>query len=945
MSLLTTKLYIPPPRPNLVERPRLIERLGEGLRLGHKLTLVSAPAGSGKTTLVSARAASQRHPVAWVSLDKGDNDLVRFWSYLVAALQTVPDFDAGSVGEDALKLFKAPQPVPIEAILTTLINDITILARDSQEEWPLVLVLDDLHLIEAPSIFEALTFLLDHLPPQIHLATITRVDPPLPLARLRARGQITELRTADLRFTPDEAADFLKRTTGLTLPSTAVTALEERTEGWIAGLQMAAYSMRGQEDIAGFIEAFTGKSQKAASLTVGTNGKAGGLGVATPVRAELARASSLRKPRRKAPGSFTASNRYVIEYLLEEVLGREPEDVRTFLLQTSPLDRLTGALCDHLTGEANGQDVLRRLEDANLFIVPLDHDRHWYRYHHLFADSLRKQLEASQPEALPRLHRQASAWYAQNGLLAEAVNHALKAQDIERAAHLIEQAAFEALDRGEVSSLVGWLAALPDETIRARPWLCVLHAWMLIISGQQKAIEARLQDAEEALGTLDSLEKQEVTRIEGYISAIRAQVAFIRSAIPDTIEFAQDALEKIPARDYSVRATTTMILGAAYGFIDDLAAASRAFSEARTIGQTNQDNFSVMLASSALAQLEVVHGQLRKAERTYREALQLIERPSGVRRGHSPGVGYTYVGLAEVLREKNELEAATRYAEEGLDLCKLLGQAEILMSGYVALARIQRARENIEGALVTLQEAIQIATEMSAWSVDVVTVHQARLWLAQGNLEAASRWAQASGLSADDAPSFHREAGHLTLARILVAQGRPDDADRLLMRLLEAADSTQRWGSTIEALALLALTQNKKKEPDRALHALERALSLAEPEGYVRIFVDEGAPMAGLLRQAAERGIAPRYVHELLTAFGAPESAEPRHAQPLIEPLSDREVEVLHLAAVGLSNREIAEQLYISINTVKAHTKSVYRKLDAHNRTQAINRAQELGLL
>ncbi|MBN1976759.1 MAG: AAA family ATPase [Anaerolineae bacterium] len=897
MSLLTTKLYAPPPRPNLVERPRLIERLDEGLRLGHKLTLVSAPAGSGKTTLVSAWAASQRHPVAWVSLDKGDNDLVRFWSYLAAALQTVPELDASNVGEDALKLFKAPQPVPIEAILTTLINDIAALVRISREERPLILVLDDLHLIEAPPVFQALTFLLDHLPQQMHLVITTRVDPPLPLARLRARGQITEIRTADLRFTPDEAADFLRRATSLTLPATAVAALEERTEGWIAGLQMAAYSMRGQEDITSFIEA------------------------------------------------FAASNRYVIEYLLEEVLGREPEDARAFLLQTSILERLTGTLCDHLTGEANGQDVLRRLEDANLFIVPLDHDRHWYRYHHLFADSLRKQLEVSQPKALPQLHRRASTWYAQNGLVAEAVNHALKARDVERAAHLIEQAAFEVLDRGEVSSLVGWLAALPDETIRARPWLCVLHAWMLIISGQQKAIEARLQDAEEALDTLDSLDEREATRIQGYISAIRAQVAFIGSAIPDTIKFAQDALEKIPARDYSVRATTTMILGAAYGFIDDLAAASRAFSEARTIGQTNQDNFSVMLASSALAQLEVVHGQLRKAERTYREALQLVERPSGVRRGHSPGVGYTYVGLAEVLREKNELEAATRYAEEGLDLCKLLGQAEILMSGYVALARIQRAQENIEGALATLQEAIQIATEMSAWSVDVVTVHQARLWLAQGNLEAASRWTQASGLSADDVPSFHREAGHLTLARILAAQDRPDDAARLLARLLKAAESTQRWGSAIEALLLLALTQHKKPEPDRALHALERALSLAEPEGYVRIFVDEGPPMADLLRQAAGRGMAPRYVRELLAAFDASEPAEPRHAQPLIEPLSDREIEVLRLAAAGLSNREIAEQLYVSINTVKAHSKSVYRKLDAHNRTQAINRAQELGLL
>jgi LuxR family maltose regulon positive regulatory protein len=901
VSILTTKLYIPPPRPNLVPRPRLVGRLDEGLRQKHRLTLISAPAGFGKTTLLSEWVAGDDRLVAWLSLDEGDNDPVRFWTYVVAALRTVLGFAEANIGEEALAMFKSSQQVPLEAVLTTLING--VVASAPAFDVPFLLVLDDLHLIEAPQIHQGLAFFLEHLPPQMHLVITTRVDPPLPLARLRARGQMTELRMEDLRFTPDEAAALLNRAVGLSFSPTVVAVLEERMEGWVAGLQMASLALQGA-NVDGFA------------------------------------------------GALAGSSRYALDYLLEEVLNQEPEPVRVFLLQTSILDRLTGPLCDAVylgaktaVRESDGEATLARLQQANLFIVPLDCEGRWYRYHRLFADLLRKQLVKSQPETLPALHRRASEWYEQNGFPAEAVDHALAAQDIERAARLVEQAAPDVLDRGEVSTFVSWLEALPDEAIRSRPWLCVFHAWMLIVGGQEEAIESRLTDAEEALEA-HALPDEEADRIRGYVSGIRAHVAFIRGTVSTTIECAYDALEKLSEADHSMRATTATILGAAQGFIGDFAAAAQSFEEARATAQASGNHFGVMLASSALAQLEVAQGHLGRAERIYRDALRLVEKPT--RRWRSPGVGYVYVGLAEILREWNKLEEAARYAEEGVALCKILGQAEILMPSYVALARVQRARGDVNGAIATLQEARQVASEMSTWSVDTVALHQARLRLAQGDLTAALRWMHESGLSTDDALSFHQEAGHLTLVRVLIARGELDRASGLLMRLLEAAESSGRWGSVIEMLMLQALILHERAETDQALLALERALSLAEPEGYVRTFVDEGAPMAALLQEAAARGMASEYVGQLLDVLGREGigKASPRaHTPALIEPLSERELEVLRLIAVGLSNPEIAEHLYVSTNTIKAHAKSIYRKLDVHNRTQAVNRARELELL
>jgi LuxR family maltose regulon positive regulatory protein len=758
------------------------------------LTLVSAPAGYGKTTLIVQWLQSASQPAAWLSLDEDDNDPVRFLSYLVSAFQTLQP----GLGRDTLAMLDTPSPAPPHAALTLLINELTTLAHE------LVLVLDDYHVIHAPPVHDAVSYLIEHLPPHLHVVIATRVDPPIPLNRLRVGQQVTEVRSEDLRFTPEEAAVFLNQVMGLGLSRQNIDALENRTEGWIAGLQLAALSMHGRQDVDSFIHAFTG------------------------------------------------SHRYILDYLIEEVLNHLPEELQSFLLQTSILERMCGPLCDVVLDEGretndetlsssvirhSSQGILENLEKSNLFLIPLDNERHWYRYHRLFADLLSQQLKKSRPAILPELHQRASEWYEQNDLLADAVHHALAAQDFERAASLVERTAFEVLGRNEIGTLVGWLNALPDAAIRARPWLCVLHAWMLILTGQGEAIEARLRDAESALDA-SGLPDAVARRVRGYISAIRAQVAFIQGAASATIEYAQDALAQLTAADHSVSATMVTILGAAQSFVGDLPAAIQSFEKAKALSLAHRNYFNAILASSALAQLAVVRGRLREAEGICRDSIQLVEGASP--RAPAPSIGYAYIGLAEVLREWNDLERAAHYASDGLELCRQLGQADILRSAYVALARVQRAQGDLDTALNTLNEASQVASELSAWSVEIVAAYQARLRLAQGDLEAAAHWAQHSGLGVDGTLSFNHENSHLTLARVLIARGQHADAAKLLERLDEAAQRGGRWGSVIEIWLLQALNLTAQNEEAQALALLERVLTLAEPEGYVRIFLDEG---------------------------------------------------------------------------------------------------------
>jgi LuxR family maltose regulon positive regulatory protein len=894
--LLQTKLYIPPTRPELVPRPRLTERLNAGLH--RKLTLISAPAGFGKTTLLSEWVAGCGRPVAWVSLDKDDNDPTRFWAYCIAALQTV----RADIGEAALAVLHSPRPPSIDATLTTLINEIAAIPDG------FALVLDDYHVIEAQLIHDALATLLDHLPPQMHLVIATRADPPLPLSRLRGRGQLIELRTADLRFTPDEAAAFLNARVGLGLSAEDVAALETRTEGWIVGLQMAALWLQGRD------------SERITHLV----------------------------------SAFTGNHRYILDYLTDEVLLQQPESVRTFLLQTAILDRLTGPLCDAVTGRASGQEMLERLDAANLFIIPLDDERRWYRYHHLLADLLRKRLSQTQPDLLPELHRRASEWYEKNELIAEAVSYALAAGDVELVAHLVGTNALAMMEHGELTTLKRWLDALPDEVVHSHPWLCAAHAWMLAFTGQLDAVEPLLRDAEEVVAAWDEAAslpyscggaakaEPEGQRIGGHVAAIRAYVAGVRGNTLHARELAREALERLPADDLMTRGWATVSFALSLYQTGDVAAADRALAEAVAISQATGSSYVAVMALCNLAAVQMHQGQLLKAADTFRDALQLADEYAG-RAGRRLSVsGYAHTYLATLLCEWNELEAAMSHVREGIELCKQWGEPQLLTGGYMCLAQVLQTIGDADGALDAIDEARQAASSLSSWYAARVAPLEALIRLKQGDVAAASRWAisQEHGLSGCF-DIFEYWFACLTLARVNIAQGRLDEALGLLTQLLKTAEASGGRHCVIASLALQAIALRAQGKLDQALTVLERALSLAEPEGYVRTFIDEGAPMAALLRIAASRGIALDYVSKLLAAFG--EVTVP--SAPLIEPLTERELEVLRLLAAGLSNREIAAELFLAVGTVKKHTSNIYGKLNVHKRTQAVARARELRLV
>jgi LuxR family maltose regulon positive regulatory protein len=926
--LLTTKLYIPPPRPreHVVSRPRLIERLDEGLRPDQRLTLISAPAGYGKTTLlgewISCRGnvsttrsgiPAQTPPlhVAWISLDEGDNDPTRFLTYLVGALQTV-DTEIGQDTAAALRALQHQQP-STEMLLTGLINEITNLSA------PLVLVLDDYHVIKAQPVHQAISFLIDHVPAHVHLIIATRTDPPLHLARLRARMQLSELRAAELRFTTDEAAAFLNQVTGLDLSSDDVAALESRTEGWIVGLQLAALSMKDREDIPGFIAAFTG------------------------------------------------SHHYILDYLTEEVLRRQPENVQTFLLHTTVLDRLCGPLCDALLDirdrrDAPSHEILEHLESCNLFIVPLDDERRWYRYHRLFADLLLNRLGRLHADQVPELHRRASLWYEHNGSIAEAVRHAVSAGDWPRAADLVEQRGWQLLGQGEIVTISRWLTALPEDLVRARTELCILYAWILVLTGQSDAVESRLQDAEKNLALQSASAESEDAL--GHIAAVRAYAATHEGDATRAIVLAREALERLPGDDLAVRSIISFTLGSAYLLTGDVAGACQAFAEASEIGRASGDVHVAVSALSALGGQQMALGRLYQASETFQTVLHLSAERE--RDGKPlPITARAYSGLSELHYEWNDLEAATRYAKESVELAKRWGNAEVWVRTPLALAWALQARGDMDGAYAALEKADQFARRhhMSLWSVARVEACRVRLWLAPvgGDMAAAARWAEAreSVLQADGELPYGREREYLALARVLIALGRYGDALDWLARLRAAASAGDRVGRVIETLVLEAVARQARGERQQAISTLEQALSLARPEGYVRTFLDEGAPVAALLSEMAGDRQSPNapYVRRLLAAFGIEVDGRGRTVRtsavstavpsphPLVEPLTERELEVLGCIAAGLSNAEIAGQLFIAVSTVKRHINHIFGKLGVTSRVQAVVRAQELGLL
>ena len=910
--LLETKLYVPKWRPGLVSRPRLIERLDQGIE--RKLTLVSAPAGFGKTTVLAewlaATPASER-PGAWVSLDQSDNDPALFWAYFITALQTVQI----GVGENALSLLHSSQPPPIEALLGTLLNEITTISHD------FVLVLDDYHVIDAQPVHSAVTFLVDHLPPQMNLVIASRADPPLPLARMRGRGELTELRAADLRFTPDEAAAFLNDVMGLDLSPQDVETLEARTEGWIAGLQLAALSMQGREDVPGFITAFTG------------------------------------------------DDRYIIDYLVEEVLERQPERVRSFLLQTSILDRLSGSLCDAVTGQEDSKGLLEALERGNLFVVPLDDKRHWYRYHHLFADVLQAHSIEEQPDRVPTLHRRASEWYENNGLPADAVRHALAGEDFERAAGLIELAVPAMRRTRQDATLFGWLKALPDELVRARPVLNAHYANELLRLGELEAAETRVRDVERWLDNASGdtgqrpvapavemvvVDEEEFRKLPIHIAIFRAVLAQALGDVPGTVKYARRALELSPEEEHLGRGAAAALLGLASWASGDLEAAHRTFADGMASLQMAGNISDVISGTHVLAEIRVAQGRLHEAESTYQQSLQLAtEQGQPV----PLGTAVLYTGLSELRREQDDLEAATQHLLTSKELGKHADLPENRSHWCVAMARIKETQGDLDGALDLLDEAERLYIRGINPEVRPVAALKTRTWVVKGRLTDALGWVSERGLSVDDDLSFLREFEHITLARVLIAQYKSDGADRsiheavgLLERLLKAAEDGERTGTVIEILVQQALAHEAQGDIPPALASLERALALAEPEGYVRIFVDEGGAMRNLLRHAAAAGIAAAYTKRLLSAFDQPaQPASPASRRPgapgLAEPLTEREAEILRLISVGMTNQEIGGQLVISVATVKRHITNIYGKLGVSHRTQATARANELDLL
>jgi LuxR family maltose regulon positive regulatory protein len=858
--LLTSKLVVPTPRPDLVTRARLIERLTQGL--DRKLTLVSAPAGFGKSMLLAEWAAGVSRPVAWLSLDGSDNDLARFVRYLVAALQTMDT----SIGQEVQALSPPLQAAALEEPLTLLLNELG-------EAGPLLLVLDDYHFITAEAIHGILMFLIEHLPSGIHLAIATRADPPLPLARLRGRGELRELRAPDLQFTIEETQAFFSDTMHLQLHPENSAALQTRTEGWIAGLQLAGLSLQGREDATEFVAAFAG------------------------------------------------SHRYILDYLIDEVLSRQPEDVQSFLLHTCILNRLTGPLCDAVAnggGGADGQGMLADLDSANLFTIPLDDERRWYRYHHLFADSLQAQLRRNDPDLVPELHRRAADWYASNGFLPEAVEHVLQTDDPEYAAVLIERTALDLQARTEFSTVRRWLDALPADVVEHHPSLCIFYGWTLIDSGEMENAKRWVDRASDA---------------------------------------------ELPRHLRYLRAGLRAMLGRARGepwqpnqFTAELAVDAGSMLETDILDEQLRAYLAV-LTTFELAEALKMRGRLRQAIQTYRDTLHRVERIEPDARLLSIR-GLAELGLGALLYEQNDLAATERHVTDGIELARRGLNERTVAVGYLVLAMVRRAQDRSA-------EGIQLLDRAQKWGFPEMILHvkaqRTRIARLQGDRGSLANWAEGYQASVGPGAPKHKPAeilpgfADLTHVRALLGLGRIDEAMPLIENLLEHAQATDQTRHTLELLVLKAEGMQARGETSQALDAFEQALVIGEPEGFVRTFVDEGASISNLLLAGREQlsRVGGTYIETLLEALGlhVGDTASPGAGVPiavgqsLVEPLTARELEVLQLLEAGLHNSEIAERLVVSLGTVKRHTGNIYSKLGVESRTQALARARHLGLL
>jgi LuxR family maltose regulon positive regulatory protein len=900
MPVLATKLHVPEPRADLVVRPRLRDRLFSAEHDATRLVLVSAPAGFGKTTVLSQWFARSDAKIAWVSLDGDDNDVRRFLRHVVAALQTTN----ADLGQDAQGVLDGAGELPADTVLTGVINDLDTLAE------PTVVALDDYHEITAPAVHEAVAYLLDHLPRHVRLAMTTRADPPLPLARLRSNGGLLELRAADLRFTVDEAGALLNDVMGLTLADGDVRTLDQRTEGWAAGLQLAALSIRGRDDASAFV------------------------------------------------GAFAGSHRFVLDYLVEEVLNRQPEDVRGFLLETAVLREMTAPLCEAVTGKAGARAILETLERENVFVVPLDDDRTWYRYHHLFADALRVRLQASHPGRVAELHDAASGWLAANGLLADAVRHAIAGGNSEQVAHLVELGLADLRRNRQDATIREWLAALPDDVVRRSPLLATTAGWSRLAAGDVEGVESWLSAAEEALAAEaasagavpDALadaaraRDADVRGLPSMIEVYRASVAQARGDVDGTVRHARHALDRAGPDDHFPRGAAAGFLGLAAWAAGDLRSAVDTFGEAvaslRAAGMVADE----LGATVVLANMWLARGSPADARRLYERALAAAE-------GH-PGpvlstAGDLHVGSADVLREQGDLEDAARH----LDVARELGDRASLPENrhrwYTAMAGLLRAQGDLDGAIAMLDRAEPLFRPGYFPDVRPIAAMRARLWVAAGRIADARAWARARGVTPSEPPAYLTEYDQLTLARLLVHDGAERAAEALAIadRILQAAAAVGRDGSVVEARLLKAMAHHKLGEVPAAMADLSSAVAAAVPAGFRQLFLDEGPAVADLLGRIAHTG--PRDVRplaeQLLSAAHRP--VTPPRVPVLDQRLSERELEVVRLLATDLTGPEIARAMFVSVNTLRTHTKHIFTKLDVKTRRAAVTRVAELGLL
>jgi LuxR family maltose regulon positive regulatory protein len=893
LTPLRTKLCVPPPRSTWVTRSRLDKLMDEGF--ARKLTLISAPAGFGKTTLLVDWVHQHKIPVAWFSVDKGDNDPLHFLTYVILGLQSLET----DTGRAALTMLQSPQPPPIESILINLINDVARVPTD------LALILDDYHFVDAKQIHDLIAFLLEHLPEQMHMIIATRSDPPLPLlARLRSQHQLIELRAADLSFTADETFILFNESLNLRLATEDIHVLERRTEGWIAGLQLAALSLQRRKDPSSFIKAFKG------------------------------------------------DHRYIADYLLEEVLNRQPEHLQNFLLQTSILGRLCGSLCDGVTQQENSQQILDGLEKANLFVIPLDDERCWYRYHHLFADLLGQRLRMQQGDLVPELHSRASQWFANNGFKNEAVDHAFVAQDYAQAVQLMEEIAEIDWDRARESRLLQWFKKLPDEHIEANPKLCIFHARELFKSGYPDEAEKKLHAAEHMLESA-SISDPNKEELRGRIAVIRAYVSARTGDVSRIVHFSNQALKLLPQRDLIWRSVAATTLGFGYGWAGggDCVKAQQAFSEAMKISQAAGNIYYHIFAGSCQGAVIMMRGKLKEAKDICEQSLSLAKKNGIFQTGI---VGGLYSTLGMIFCEWNDLDEGIRLINKGIELSEQGRDPVSLASCRISLLRASIYGMDLAGAADVMEKLNKSMDDfrLPPWITNPIAAFNAYSYLASGNLNAAVKWAKERGLSVEDKLDNLREVEYLALAHILIAQKRLEDADGLLERLIENAKAGDRVYIMIEMRLWRALVFQAKADTAAALAELKLALSLAEPGDLVMIFVTKGKPVAELLEEItevkkrdhddAEAGFSLSYAKKLLSVFRA---STPPKIEGLMDSISARELEVLYLIAAGLTNREIAEKLFISLNTVKTHTKNINSKLNVNSRTRAIARAKELKLL